>query len=106
MDPTDESRLLFQPVPIKIINEPAEQIGLDHVARYSKTTTMAESTASKNLGAQFGAIASFAQGLSIAHDYVKVMFSHYTIEGNFGQLRREVKRVRRVRDWIGEENKW
>ena len=72
MDPTDENRLIFQSIPVKIVSEMAEQIGLDHVARYSKTGTTAESTASKQMGPQFGAINTFLNGLAIAHDYIKV----------------------------------
>jgi hypothetical protein len=70
----DENHLIFQSVPVKIVSELAEQIGLDHVARYSKTGTTTQSTASKQMGAQFGAINTFIQGLAIAHDYVKVLY--------------------------------
>lgn len=57
---------------MKIVSEMAEQIGLDHVARYSKANATAESTTSKQMGAQFGAINTFLQGISIANAYVKV----------------------------------
>ncbi|KAL3101884.1 hypothetical protein niasHS_003293 [Heterodera schachtii] len=71
VDPTDEQQLLLQQVPVKIVNEVAEQIGLDHLARYSREGAPAESTASKQLGAQIGSIASLHQGLFIASQYIK-----------------------------------
>uniref|UniRef100_A0A914HVM9 COP9 signalosome complex subunit 6 n=1 Tax=Globodera rostochiensis TaxID=31243 RepID=A0A914HVM9_GLORO len=71
VDPSDEQRLLLQQVPVKIVNEAAEQIGLDHLARYSKAGAPSESIASKQLGAQFGSITSLNQGLFIAKEYVK-----------------------------------
>lgn len=73
VDPANEDFLIFQPIPIKITSELAEQIGLDHVARYSKTGVSTESTVAKQMGAQIGAINRFQQGLATAHDYVKAV---------------------------------
>ena len=72
VDPSDEHRLIFQTIPVKIVSEMAEQIGLDHVARYSKAGTTTESTVSKHMGPQFGAINTFLQGLTVAYDYIVV----------------------------------
>ncbi|KAF7640071.1 MPN domain-containing protein [Meloidogyne graminicola] len=72
-DPVNENNLLFHPINVKIVSEMAEQIGLDHVARYSKTNAVSESTISKQMGAQFGAINTFIQGITIAKAYVKAV---------------------------------
>ncbi|KAH7729030.1 JAB1/Mov34/MPN/PAD-1 [Aphelenchoides avenae] len=73
VDPTDDSRIIFHPLPIKVVSDQGEQIGVDHVARFSTTGGNVESTASKQLTAQFGAIAMLIQGLTVARDYVKAV---------------------------------
>uniref|UniRef100_A0A914MNB1 COP9 signalosome complex subunit 6 n=1 Tax=Meloidogyne incognita TaxID=6306 RepID=A0A914MNB1_MELIC len=71
VDPVNENSLIFHSITVKIVSEMAEQIGLDHVARYSKTNASAESTTSKQMAAQFGAINTFLQGIAVAKAYVK-----------------------------------
>jgi COP9 signalosome complex subunit 6 len=66
-------QMVFHSIPVKIVSELSEQIGLDHVARFSKTGNTAESTASKYLSAQFGAMGTLLQGVNIAHEYVKAV---------------------------------
>lgn len=62
---------------MKIVSELAEQIGLDHVARFSRVGNGSESVASKYLSAQLGAIATLTHGLRVARDYCLVIFIKY-----------------------------
>jgi len=81
VDPLDESRLIFHPINVKIVSELAEQIGLDHVARFSKSGTQTESVAAKHLSAQLGAISTLVQKLKLAEDYCKAV-KEGKLEGN------------------------
>jgi len=73
INPADESEIIFHSIPVKIVSELSEQIGLDHVARFSNTGNSTESTVAKYLSAQFGAMGTLLQGISVAHDYVKAV---------------------------------
>lgn len=73
VDPADESHIIFHFLSPKIVSELAEQIGLDHVARLSNNGVFAESTASKYLLSQFGAINTLLNGITVARNYISVM---------------------------------
>jgi len=73
VDPVDDSQLIFQAITVKIQTGMDEQIGIDHVARFSKVGNDNESVASKLISSQFGAINTFLQQLHITHDYVNAI---------------------------------
>lgn len=75
MDVSSE-KLIFHPIPIKIVSELSEQIGLDHVAKFSTTGTIHESSVSRYLAGQFGALDMLIRGVKSAHNYVEVRSKH------------------------------
>jgi len=80
-DPSDETQILFRVMPMKIISELAEQIGLDHMARFSTTGAANESAIAKGLSAHIGAMGNLMKGVKAALEYVKAV-QDGTIEGD------------------------
>lgn len=80
MDTNEESRLNFRAIPLKLDSEFAEQVGLDHVARFSKMITQSESTFSRCLSSQNGSINALMQQLFIASEYVNVSEMNFYID--------------------------
>ncbi|KAI1705538.1 JAB1/Mov34/MPN/PAD-1 ubiquitin protease domain-containing protein [Ditylenchus destructor] len=72
-DPANESAVIFHTIPVKLVSELSEQIGLDHVARFSTVGNKTESTVSKYLSGQFGAMNNLIQGIVAANTYVKAV---------------------------------
>lgn len=75
VDTNEESRLNFRAIPLKLDSEFAEQVGLDHVARFSKMITQSESTFSRCLSSQNGSINALMQQLFIASEYVNAVMN-------------------------------
>jgi len=70
VDPTDETKLIFQPVFHKIQSEYSEQIGLDHVDRYAKGGDSGASF-SRYVSSHLGPVNALLQQIHIALEYVK-----------------------------------
>jgi hypothetical protein len=62
----------LNPVPVKIISDSAEQISTDHAAKFTSSNGKNETTASKKLNEQSGALKMLWKGLLVAQDYLKV----------------------------------
>lgn len=65
--------MIFHSIPIKIVSELSEQIGLDHVAKFSTTGNTNELSASRYLASQFGALDMLMRGVQIAYNYIQVI---------------------------------
>lgn len=63
---------ILSPVHVKIISDSAEQIGTDHAAKFTTGDDKGETTASKKLNEQEGALKMLSKGLQLSMDYMKV----------------------------------
>lgn len=71
VDSSNEAALIFIPLNVKIISEHSEQIGIDHVARITNAGDSTQSTTSKQLNAQLGALNMLIQRMETIVDYLK-----------------------------------
>ncbi|KAI6209752.1 COP9 signalosome complex subunit 6 [Aphelenchoides besseyi] len=63
-------KISLSAVNVKIVSDTAEQIGTDHAAKFTASGDRNETTASKKLKEQAGALKMLWKGLSLAMDYV------------------------------------
>lgn len=64
---------LLSTVNVKVISETAEQIGTDHAAKFTAGGDKNETTASKKLTEQSGALKMLWKGLQLSRDYMKAV---------------------------------